>query len=173
MGAADMLEWHQYKTNRRSMKDTVHNDIRPTPMDPVKQRAKLAKLDRMQKDLKRMISTNKNQLWPEKYFDRHPLRPMIKCDSYQLRKDDVTKITERYKQLTPCLAVIKMNDMADRVCDLHFNIWEDGEEIPNKESPTDVDFCPISLRFKLFVDVKKIGKSVTKMIRTLLSEERD
>ena len=82
-----------------------------------------------------MISKNKNQPWPGKYFDKHTLRTMIKCDSHQLRKDDVTKRTGRYKQLTPCLAlaVVKMNDIADRVCDLYFNIWEDRDEIPNKE----------------------------------------
>ena len=101
MGAADLLEWHQHKTSGRSMKDTVHNDMMPTPMGPVKQRAQLEKLHRMQKDLKKVISKNKNYPWPEKYFDRHPLRPMIKCDSHQLGKDDETKRTGRYKQLTP------------------------------------------------------------------------
>ena len=56
-----------------------------------------------------------------------------------------------------------MNDMADRVCDKHLNIWEDGVEIPNKESPQNVEFCPFGLRFRLFVDGKEIGKSGTKM----------
>ena len=64
-----------------------------------------------------------------------------------------------------------MNDMADRVCDKHLNIWEDRVEIPNKESPQNVEFCPFGLRFRLFVDGKEIGKSGTKMIRTLLDEE--
>jgi len=171
MGAADLLEWHHHKTNRRSMKDVVHNDTMPTSMGPVRQRAQLKKLHRMQKDQKKMISMNKNQPWPEKYFDRHPLRPMIKCDSHQLRKDNETKRTGRYNQLTPCLAVVKMNDMADRICDKRLNIWENGVEVPNKESPQDVEFCPFGLRFRLFVDGKEIGKSGTKMIRTLLGEE--
>ena len=93
----------------------------------------------MQRDLKRMISMNKNQPWTEEYFDRHPLRPMIKCDSHQLRKDNETKRTG-YTQLTPCLTVVKMNDMVDRVCDLHFNIWVDGDEMLNKESLSSVEF---------------------------------
>ena len=88
MGAADLLEWHHHKTNGKRMKDVIHNDTMPTPMGPINQGAQLKKLHRMQKDLKKMISTNKNQPWPEKYFDRHPHRPMIKCDSHQLRKDD-------------------------------------------------------------------------------------
>ena len=36
IGAADLLQWNQHKTNRRSMKDIVHNDKMPTPIGPVK-----------------------------------------------------------------------------------------------------------------------------------------
>ena len=92
------------------------------------------------------INNWKEPRWPDSYKDKSPMHPLFLVDSHQM--DDDGKPSGRYKKMTPCLAFVTANELADKVCsNILGGVKGANLMLSTMEPPQDVQHPPNTLRF--------------------------
>jgi hypothetical protein len=94
----------------------------------------------------KQINKWKAPRWPDNYRDDSEKHPIFIVDSHQMQ--DNGKSSGRYKAMTPCLAFVTANEIADKVCSNILGGVEGGNLMLNTIEPhPDVSHPPSTLRF--------------------------
>ena len=84
--------------------------------------------------------------WPDTSKDDNKKHPIFIVDSHQMQ--DNGKSSGRYKTMTPCLAFVTANEIADKVCSNTLGGMEGGNlMLSTMEPPLDVKHPPNTLIF--------------------------
>ena len=124
---------------------------------------------RAHKAMKSWVSQNKQSPYKREYHDTHPHHPIIKVDSHQLDKNG--KPTGRHPTLTPNRALVKMNNLVDKIIEKNFLLKFRGLNY-TKSIPPDWRFDTHGLRFTFFVGGNAVNKSVVNQWWRMENDER-